>query len=47
MKKANTKNQHARDHGIPKHLRQYAKRYGGLDVDGILQIRRQTRRWQQ
>jgi hypothetical protein len=33
----------ARKAGIPKCLRQYAKRYGGLDVEGILQIDRQMR----
>jgi hypothetical protein len=39
-----TENMLARQHGIPKCLRQYAKRYGGLDVDGILQIDRQQKR---
>ena len=31
----------ARAHGIPKWLRQYAKRYG-QDVDGIIQMHRQN-----
>ena len=34
----------ARAAGIPKHLRQYAKRYGGLDVEAIKQIYRQNGR---
>jgi hypothetical protein len=28
----------AKKYGIPKALHQYAKRYGGLDADDILQI---------
>lgn len=30
----------AKKYGIPKCLRQYAKRYGGLDVLGIVQMHR-------
>ena len=33
----------ARAAGVPKFLRQYAKRFGGLDVFGIVQIHRQHR----
>lgn len=44
-RKVRRMNEHelARANGIPKCLRQYAKRYGGLDVAGILQIDRQQR----
>lgn len=34
----------ARKHGISKAFRQYAKRYGNLDVSGILQVHRQAKR---
>ena len=33
----------ARAAGIPKVFRQYAKRFGGLDIFGIVQIHRQHR----
>lgn len=39
---SHSQHKQAREHDIPKHLRSYAKRYGGLHVMDIVQIQKRA-----